>query len=122
METCKNKYGLIVPIGFKLPRNVERLDWAGTGKFGTWIVPDYICFISIKKSACIHDEMYGIGGVEEDKEFADTIFHENMLKQLEKCSMILRPSAIASAYTYYKAVVWFGSGSFNYHKKNEAQK
>jgi hypothetical protein len=98
------------PAWLVIPKDVERHDWAGSG-WNQWFVPDYICFVSIKKSAYIHDRMYETG---YPKDLCDKVFYFNMLQQIKKdCSLILKPSAIATAKTYYWAVVNHGWESYN---------
>ena len=112
METYRNELNLLLPVGFRLPKDVEKKDWAGSGKFGTLVVPDYICGVSIKKSACIHDRMYEIGKTKRDKKQADNIFYKNMMNQIKECDLALKPTAKSTVWIYYKAVVWFGDNAF----------
>ena len=106
------KTGLKIRFGFEFPLDVEDRDWAGTGKFGTWLVPDYICGISIKKSACVHDDCYEHGLTEEDKRQADEAFRYNLDKQIANCDLSLRTSASATAWAYYVVVDLFGDNAF----------
>jgi hypothetical protein len=103
------KNNLKRPAWLIIPRNVEKFDWVGTS-WNQYLVPDYICFISIKKCAYIHDKMYEAG---YPKELCDEVFHYNMNKLIElKCSLMLKPSAYATAGLYYLAVKNFGQSAY----------
>lgn len=113
MKVVFNKdTGVYQPESFIMPRNVESVDWAGHGKLGTMIVPDYICGVSIKKSACIHDWMYKYGKTWKEKRQADRVFKKNLLIQTKNCDLLLRASARATVSIYYYAVKLFGEGPY----------
>ena len=111
-----NKDGLKLPYCCIIPANVERKDWCGSGKIGTWLVPDYLFGISIKKAGFIHDYMYDH---QFNKKLSDKVFLHNM-KQLIKNwygSKAIKDNANIIAYYYYQAVNWFGYFAYNRAKK-----
>jgi len=107
---------LIVPDGCIIPANVERKDWLGSGKIGTWLVPDYIFTISMKKAGYVHDWCYQnqIG-----KKKADKIFIHNMKVLINQSGhgKAIRDNALIVAYYYYQAVNWLGKSAYNRCKK-----
>ena len=110
--------GLKIPPGCVIPANVERKDWLGSGKIGTWLVPDYIFFVSMKKAGYIHDWCYEkqIG-----KKTADKMFLHNMKVLIRESTMPLacKENAYIVAYWYYQAVNWFGYAAYNRCKKKK---
>ena len=104
------KNNLKRPSWLILPRYVEKHNWAGSG-WSLYLVPDIICFVSIKKAAYIHDRMYEAG---YPKELCDSTFHYNMNKLIEmNCSFVLKPSAYATADLYYLVVKNFGQDAYD---------
>lgn len=98
------------PLWLKIPKDVEKHDWAGSG-WNQYLVPDTICFVSIRKPAYIHDKMYEAG---YPKELCDEVFHYNMNRLIDlKCSLILKPSAYATADLYYISVKNFGQSAYD---------
>lgn len=108
--------GLKIPEGCHIPANVERKDWLGSGKIGTWLVPDYIFTISMKKAGYIHDWCYEN---QVPKKTADKIFLHNMKVLIDNsgCCLAVRDNAKIVAYYYYQAVNWFGKSAYNRCKK-----
>ena len=112
MQIVLNKDGLKLPSRCEIPANVERKDWLGSGRIGTFLVPDYIFTISMKKAGYIHDWMYQF---QFNKKQADEIFYFNMKRLIElsnHCKAI-KDNAIIIARYYYFAVKWFGNGAYN---------
>lgn len=54
------KNGLKMPAWLTIPHNVESKDWLGSG-LTQYLVPDYICGISMKKAGYIHDKCFEAG-------------------------------------------------------------
>lgn len=79
-------------------------------------IPDTIYGISIRKSCCIHDHRYEIGGTQEDKNQADREFLGNMLTEIEHNTKWYIPTFLARrrAMDYYEAVSRMGDSSFNW--------
>ena len=118
MGKIRIENGLKIPDGCIIPANVERKDWLGSGKIGTWLVPDYIFFISMKKAGYIHDWCYDnqIG-----KKLADKMFLHNMkvLIKQSSTSKAVKDNAMSVAWCYYQAVNWFGYRAYNRCKKKQ---
>ena len=86
----------------------------GPGGFGDWLVPDTIYGLSVFQSCRIHDYMYHIGKSLTDKEEADRVFLNNMIRQIRdgtkwKWLMFFRRQR---AKTYYLFVKEFGGPAF----------
>lgn len=83
-----------------------------------WIKPPHHEFF---KTACIlHDELYLLGGSENDRKQADKRLYTDMVKHsIDYFSSRGKVSAqawfLSLAYLYYLAVRIFGKGQFNYH-------
>lgn len=82
-----------------------------------WIKPPHHRFF---RNACVlHDELYNLGGTEEDRQKADKRLFDDMVKHslgYFKGGQV--PSQwwfITLAFGYYLAVRAFGKGQFNYH-------
>lgn len=86
---------------------------AGPRGFG-YLVPDTIWGLSVTAAADIHDWMYYVGTVENDKKRADKIFLNNMVRIIEDKTWFnwLRKLRCHRAEIYYKAVVKFGGPAF----------
>ena len=82
------------------------------GKFD--FVPDKIYRLSIAEACNIHDYMYHIGTDIGDKEAADRVFLNNMLRIVERKTNFrpLRFLRRRRAYKYYLAVKHFGAPAY----------
>ncbi len=102
----------------------------GPGGWGDFLVPDNLDWpvpggMSIFKSCRIHDYCYAIGKTLADKEAADRIFLNNMLRQIDNVGYanfgyIIRWRRRKRAWVYYKAVKRFGANAF-WSTKNDAK-
>lgn len=103
---------LRIPTGITIPADVESHDWLGTGGIGTFLVPDYIFGISMKKAGYIHDKMYE---AQYPKEECDDTFRYNMFALIENSgkSLIIRSNAREIADFYYHMVDWFGQAAYD---------
>lgn len=92
----------------------------GCGSRSTAWVPDTIWGLSIKAACNIHDYMYHAGATQEDKDEADIVFLNNMLRiiQAETLWPVLARLRAHRARIYYRAVRDFG-GPFFWAGKNE---
>jgi hypothetical protein len=100
----------------------------GAGKgIGNWVIPDKIFGLRITEACKIHDYMYAQGATIEEKEQADRVFLNNMLRLIEadyhKSRIPIWRGILASlrrhaAITYYNAVHDFGGPAF-WKGKNE---
>lgn len=86
---------------------------AANSKFD--FVPDRVYGTSINEACHIHDFMYSEGTTLEDKEEADRVFLNNMIRLIErdkhkwyKPTMLQRRRALK----YYEAVVSFGGSAY----------
>jgi len=93
--------------------NIRNKVTNGCGGKGSFINPPEFLFHA---SCCKHDELYTIGGTEVDRKKADDKFYELMLADTERSKGFDRYYFKVWAYTYYKAVRFFGKKYFNYKK------
>jgi hypothetical protein len=107
---------LTIPFGCKIPANVERKDWLGSGKIGTLLVPDYIWGISMKKAGYIHDWCYQH---QVGKKKADKMFLHNMNVLIDNAIIhpAIKSNAMIVAKYYYQAVNWFGGSAYKRCKR-----
>ena len=84
----------------------------GPGGKGDFLVPDTIFGLNIKPSCSIHDWMYHWGQTTGDKDLADIIFLENMLRQIESASWFFKFLRRHRAVDYYGAVKDLGRKAF----------
>ena len=112
-------------VEFYIPKNVEdRLfskDIAKNGCGSGWsvhLVPDDWLFFDFTIPCSIHDEMYSIGTTLSDKDEADRVFLNNMLREADDTTWIARGIARRMAYGYYKAVAKYGGPAY-WAGKNE---
>lgn len=79
-----------------------------------WIVPDRIWGLSITEACNIHDFMYFMGETKEDKEHADRVFLNNMLRLIEVNTKWdwLKKLRAKRARTYYRFVCEYGGPAF----------
>ena len=110
--------GLYAPsIFFKEPIEtlVDICNGCGAAGAKFDFVPDKIYGTSIGKACIIHDYMYYIGTTVEDKEEADRVFLNNMIRLIEEDShKWYKPTALQRrrALKYYEAVTYFGGAAF----------
>ena len=78
----------------------------GPGTFGDKLVPDAIWGLSITPACEVHDFMYARGKTSADREVADHVFLENMLRIIdrESANWFMRTIRRWRAMTYYSAV------------------
>jgi len=80
---------------------------------GDRLVPDTVWGLSVKEACEIHDEMYGLGMTQFEKDIADGTFFLNMrniiIQRSGKFFMRLR---LVRAHTYEFMVKKFGRGAF----------
>lgn len=87
---------------------------AANSKFD--FVPDSIYGLKISEACNRHDWMYHFGKTIEDKEQADRVFLNNLLRLIEAqtgtLNRLLKPLRRRRALKYYEAVVAFGGPAF----------
>ena len=89
----------------------------GTKGLGGILVPDTLYGLSIEEACNIHDYMYHIGHTIEDKEKADRVFLNNMLRIIESVKYPwylkwFKWLRCQRAMKYYQAVRDFGGPAF----------
>ena len=75
-------------------------------------VPDRIWGLKITEACNIHDFMYQMGATNEDKEIADRVFLNNLVRLIKAKGGILKPLRMIRAKEYYLAVKFFGASAF----------
>jgi hypothetical protein len=115
---------LYAPEEFWSLSDVARADICnGCGAKGTaWLIPDTMYGLNVSPACDIHDYMYMVGHTEADREEADRVFLNNMLRIINAGSGWGWVKALrrGRAKNYYRAVRWFG-GPFFWAGKNPAQ-
>ena len=85
------------------------------GKF----IPDHLLWLSITEACNIHDFMYLVGQTEADREEADRVFKNNMLRIIEAASGNWLTLAIRRKLAkYYHGVVKDMGGTYFWADKN----
>ena len=91
----------------------------GTAGWKGKIIPDHLLWLSVRRACDIHDYMYHVGITLEDKEEADRVFLNNMLRIVEAESIwFLRRWRRHLAISYYGAIKDFGGPAF-WAEKND---
>jgi len=100
----------------------SRCNGCGTKGLGGWLVPDTLWGLSIEEVCNIHDFMYGEGMVQADKEAADRVFLNNMVRVINAKTRFgcLRALRLQRAMKYYTAVSVVGGPAF-WHGKNKPE-
>jgi len=77
-------------------------------------VPDTIYGIYIGEACAVHDFMYHVGRSIEDKEEADRVFLNNLLRLIDKRKPWYVPKFLCRirCRNYYRAVKYFGGPAF----------
>lgn len=86
----------------------------GPGRFGAKVVPDSLLGLSILPACEIHDYSYAMGESIDDKNEADRVFLNNMLRLIDKAGGWWITISIRRwlAAHYYRAVADFGGVAF----------
>lgn len=92
-------------------------------KSANFLVPETLWGLSITEACNIHDYMYWVGETREDKEKADRVFLNNMLRIIEARTKWtwLKWLRRARAKKYYLAVKWFGAPAYWKNKNYPAE-
>lgn len=96
------------------PDVIRRIVVNGCG-VGGWkgkLVPDTVWGLSIREACNIHDWMYHEGDTIKEKEEADRVFLNNMLRLVDAGAWWLRGVRRRRAHKYYLAVRMFGGPAF----------
>jgi len=119
----KTKVELYAPEEFNhLPPEILAEYGCGPGGIGDILVPDTVWFLSIKPACKRHDYMYEIGKTEEDKQIADRVFRNNMIRIIvaHTHNKWLLRRRLKRAHLYYKMVRDHG-GPFYWEGKNKPE-
>jgi len=89
----------------------------GCGPAGGWkrkYIPNHLLFVSISSACDIHDYMYFAGQTNEDREEADRVFLNNMLRivEAESTNWLTRTIRRRLALDYYATVRDYGAQYF----------
>jgi len=111
-------FKLLAPETFWFATDEERaMVCNGCGPIGLeWLIPDEFLGCSFDSPCDIHDWMYTFGGV-EDKQFADLVFLNNMIRVVRAQGGILSYMREQRAWIYYRMVRDFGYKAFWENKK-----
>lgn len=118
---------LYAPISY-WETSIEEVDkvtgGCGPGGFGDFLVPDRIWGLSIFIACRIHDWMYHVGKTLQDKEQADRIFLNNMVRIIQgnpSKFKFLNRWRLKGAKNYFWAVSMFGGPAFWNSKNSETE-
>lgn len=109
---------LIVPDSLKEATDEEvrqKTDGCGPGKYGDYLIPDIVFFVSLKEACIIHDWEYAHAKTWTCKKDADMNFLINMLninyyRSKSKIMRVIRDHVI---FNYFVAVYYFGDPFFS---------
>jgi hypothetical protein len=100
----------------------EREAWLnGCGTESTWWIPDTLWGLCVTEACNIHDFMYAMGVDEADREQADRVFLNNLMRVIvsKTKNNFLKWLRMRRAEKYYRAVRLFGGIAF-WELKNDA--
>lgn len=84
----------------------------------SWLVPNTLYGLSVKAACNIHDYMYFVGTTNADKEEADRVFLNNMMRIINQDGAAwLAALRRRRALKYYEAV-YYGGGEAFWKSKN----
>lgn len=110
------KNGLKMPSSLTIPHDVESKDWLGSG-WCQYLVPDYICGISMKKAGYVHDSMFES---QFPFELCNEVFWFNLKVLIKKDkNLIFRTTAMSVAKLYYWGVKYRGRKYYDYCRDNQ---
>lgn len=106
-------------IRFYIPGNIEKRltdknikkNGCGSG-WNAALVPDNWFGIDFTIPCAIHDEMYAVGKTIEDKNEADRVFLNNMLRVANEQRCLFKSLGRWLARKYYNVVVGFGGVAY----------
>lgn len=113
---------LFAPQGYWQQTGEQRkasCNGCGTKGFMGWLVPDTIYLLNVTEACNIHDFMYAAGQTQADKEEADRVFLNNMVRIINANGGLFRPLRLRRAKTYFHFVDQLGGPAF-WDNKNQA--
>ena len=84
----------------------------GSKGLGGWLVPDSIWGLNITDVCNIHDYMYSRGTTLQDKEYADRVFLNNLVRKIDDNNKWFRFLRRRRALKMYWVVKTFGEAAF----------
>jgi len=113
-------YALKVYWKYSRKRIEELTNGCGPAGWKGWFIPDSILGVNIKEACNIHDFMYLVGESERDREKADRVFRNNMLRIVMEASKTRLTRWLRRKFVerYYKTVRSAG-GTYFWEDKNE---
>lgn len=107
---------------WKLPEDIRSKGRCGPGRgLGEKLIPETIWGLSVTPACQIHDQMYEKGETIGDKESADRVFLNNMLRIINgNSNRFMRWLRTRRALKYYEAVRDFGGPAF-WSNKNKPE-
>ena len=106
---------LFAPAAYwKLPEE-ERKGRCGPGRgILEQLVPETVYGLCITPACSIHDYMYLVGQTIEDKQEADRVFLNNMIRMIETAggTRVLIHMRLRRVFLYYESVCHFGGPAF----------
>ena len=109
------KEKLFAPLGYwdlSDQAREEMLNGCGTRGIIGLLVPDTVWGLCITPACNIHDYMYSVGATIADKDEADRVFLNNMLRMIDDGIWVLKLPRIIRAKEYYEAVHLCGRPAF----------
>lgn len=105
---------------WKIPKAVRSQGRCGAGNgIGEKLVPETIWGLKITPACQIHDQMYAKGKTQSDKEEADRVFLNNLLRIIDgNSNKVMRWLRSRRAYKYYEAVRDLGGPAY-WNSKNK---
>ena len=105
---------LYEPAGYKALSASEKeacCNGCGSKSLG-WLVPDSIWGLNITDVCNIHDYMYSRGTTLQDKEYADRVFLNNLVRKIDDNNKWFRFLRRRRALKMYWVVKTFGEAAF----------
>ena len=118
MKQGKGEHRLFAPKSYWISTDAERhAIVSGCGPGTGWkamLVPETIYGLSVHEACDIHDWMYHLGLAIQDKDEADRVFLNNMIRIIDSRTSWrwLRVLRLRRAKAYYLAVCTFGGPAF----------
>lgn len=100
----------------------ELTNGCGAGGWLNKLIPETMWGLNVTPVCNIHDYMYAVGDDHEDKEEADRVFRNNLLRWIDANThgWLLRRLRYNRAQVYFEAVQHFGGPAF-WHGKNKPE-
>lgn len=94
----------------------------GPGGVLAWLIPDTVWGLDITEACNIHDYMYVMGKTEADRNEADRVFRNNMIRLVDHAegNWLIRKLRLYRVRTYYFQVSQYG-GPYFWDGKNPSE-